>query len=146
MSACTVSSSVTCSLKCRRRASCLSPASRESIVPQRLINHNQLRPCFKSSCSPRKNKHMLGTCCGVHCLLSQCALLALGLAGVNHMPRLFPRFSLAVLLLSSCYCRNPGLLAKEKKKALFLGMSLAHCVLACPEFSKFVLPCLETRF
>lgn len=55
---------------------------------------------FQKQLFPSKNKHILGTCCGVHCLFSQCALLALGLAGVNHMLRLFPHFSLAVLLLS----------------------------------------------
>lgn len=33
---------------------------------------------FQKQLFPSENKHILGTCCGVHCLFSQCALLALG--------------------------------------------------------------------
>lgn len=49
---------------------------------------------------PPQNKHILGTCCGVHCLFLHGALLAVSLGEVNHMLRLFPHFSLAILLLS----------------------------------------------
>lgn len=53
---------------------------------------------FQKQLFPSKNKHILGTCCGVHCLFLQCTLLAPGLAEVNHMLRLFPHFSFSVPL------------------------------------------------
>lgn len=94
--------------------------------------------------SPPQNKHILRTCCGVHCLFLRSALLAISLGEVNHVLQLFPCFSSALLLLSFATVRV--IVCTWKSVSLFLRISIAHNVPASPESNKFVLLCLETWY
>lgn len=71
----------------------------------------------------QQNKHILGTCCGVHCLFLHSALLAVSLGEMNHMLQLFPYFSSALLLLSFATVR---VIVYTRKTILYFSEFLLH--------------------